>query len=132
MDRLVYGDTMSAVTPTPSRRLENVATLASSLLIAFPLLVSSLVTAATFSSNPADVDITNDLAYLREILGFGFGSLGLLVVVIVVLFVLVYRKARTLDALKLPLLILGVQIVVGVAVLLFTAISNAATDAYAG
>ena len=123
---------MSAVTPAPSRRLENVATLASSLLIAFPLLVSSLVTAATFSSNPADVDITNDLAYLREILGFGFGSLGLLVVVIVVLFVLVYRKARTLDALKLPLLVLGVQIIVGVAVLLFTAISNAATDAYAG
>ena len=123
---------MSAETPAPSRRLENLAVLASSLLIAFPLFVSSLVTAATFSSNSAKVDITNDLAYLREILGFGFGSLGLLLVIIVVLFVLVYRRARTLDALKLPLLVLGVQVVVGVAVLLLTAISNAATDAYAG
>ena len=123
---------MSAETPAPSRRLENLAVLASSLLIAFPLFVSSLVTAATFSSNSAKVDITNDLAYLREILGFSFGSLGLLLVIIVVLFVLVYRRARTLDALKLPLLVLGVQVVLGVAVLLLTAISNAATDAYAG
>ena len=123
---------MSAVTPAPSRRLENLATLASSLLIPLPLLVSALVTAATFTSNPADVDITNDLAYLREILGFGFGSLGVLLVVIVVLFVLTYRRARTLDALRLPLLVLGVQVVVGVAILLLTGISDAASDAYVG
>ena len=123
---------MSAVTPAPSRRLENLATLASSLLIPLPLLVSALVTAATFTSNPAGVDITNDLAYLREILGFGFGSLGVLLVVIVVLFVLAYRRARSLDALKLPLLVLGVQVVAGVAILLLTAISDAASDTYAG
>jgi len=121
---------MSAVTPAPSRRLENLATLASSLLIPLPLLVSALVTAATFTSNPAGVDITNDLAYLREILGFGFGSLGVLLGVIVVLFVLTYRRARTLDALKLPLLVLGVQVVVGVAILLLTGISDAASDSY--
>jgi len=123
---------MSAVTPAPSRRLENLATLASSLVIPLPLLVSALVTAATFSSNPAGVDITNDLAYLREILGFGFGSLGVLLVVIVVLFVLTYRRARSLDALKLPLLVLGVQVVAGVAILLLTGISDAASDSYAG
>ena len=123
---------MSDTASTPSRRWHNLATLASSLLIAFPLLVSSLVRAALFAGNPANVDITNDLAYLREILGFGFGSLGLLLVVIVVLFVLTYRRARTLDALKLPLLVLGVQVVVGVAILLLTAISNAASDAYVG
>ena len=123
---------MSAVTPAPSRRLENLATLASSLLIPLPLLVSALVTAATFTSNPAGVDITNDLAYLREILGFGFGSLGVLLVVIVVLFVLTYRRARTLAALKLPLLVLGVQVVVGVAILLLTGISDAASDSYGG
>ena len=123
---------MSAVTPAPSRRLENLATLASSLVIPLPLLVSALVTAATFSSNPAGVDITNDLAYLREILGFGFGSLGVLLVVIVVLFVLAYRRARSLDALKLPLLVLGVQVVAGVAILLLTGIPDAASDSYAG
>jgi hypothetical protein len=123
---------MSDTAVAPSRRLHNLATLSSSLLIAFPLLVSALVKAALFAGNPAGVDITNDLAYLRELLGYGFGALGLIVIVIVVLFVLVYRQSRTLDALKLPLLILVVQIVTGVAVLLFTAISNNAHDSYAG
>jgi hypothetical protein len=83
-----------------------------------------------FAGNPADVDITNGLAYLRELLGFGFGSLGLIVIVIVVLFILAYRQSRSLDALKLPLLILVVQVVAGIAVLLFTAISNNAHDSY--
>lgn len=121
---------MSTQTPAPSRRLHDLATLASSLLIAFPLLVSSIVKAVLFAGNPAKVDITNGLAYLRELLGFGFGSLGLIVIVIVVLFVLAYRQSRSLDSLKLPLLILVVQIVAGVAILLFTAISNNAHDSY--
>ncbi|CAN5116067.1 hypothetical protein BH11ACT5_BH11ACT5_01800 [soil metagenome] len=121
---------MSATNPAPRSRLHNLATLASSLLIAFPLLVSSVVKAALFAGNPAKVDITNGLAYLRELLGFGFGSLGLIVLVIVVLFVLAYRQSRSLDALKLPLLILVVQIVAGIAILLFTAISNNAHDNY--
>ena len=123
---------MSDTVSTPSRRLHNLATLASSLLIAFPLLVSSLVKAALFAGNPANVDITNDLAYLRELLGYGFGSLGLIVLVIVILFVLAYRQSRSLDTLKLPLLILVVQVVAGIAVLLLTAISNNAVDTYVG
>jgi hypothetical protein len=45
-----------------------------------------------------------------------------LLVVIVVVFVIIYRRAGTLDALKLPMLILGTQIVVGVVMLLLTAI----------
>ena len=120
--------------PATARRstLHSLAVLLSSLLIAFPVLVSSLVTAATFAPNPANVDLSNDLAYLREILGFGFGSLGVLLVAMVVVYVLVYRRERTLDALKLPLLILAVQIVAGVAILLFRAISDNARDAYVG
>jgi len=110
--------------------LHDLATLVSSLLIAFPLVVSSLVRAALFAGNPANVDITNGLAYLRELLGFGFGSLGFIVVVIVVVFVLAYRQTRSLDTLKLPLLILVVQVVAGIATLLFTAISNNAHDSY--
>jgi hypothetical protein len=121
--------------PTPTTRrstLHSLAVVLSSLLIAFPVFVSSLVKAATYAPNPANVDITNDLAYLREILGFGFGSLGLLLVAIVVVYVLVYRRERTLDGLKLPLLILAVQIVAGVATLLFNAISDNARDTYVG
>lgn len=123
---------MSAPISPPRRRLYDLALLASSLLIAFPLLVSSLVKAVLFAGNPAKVDLTNGLAYLRELLGFGFGSLGLIVVVILVLFVLAYRQSRSLDSLKLPFLILAVQIVSGVAILLLTAISNGAHDSYLG
>lgn len=121
---------MSETAPAPRPRLHSVATLVSSLLIAFPLLVSSLVKAVLFAGNPAKVDITNGLAYLRELLGFGFGSLGLIVVVIVVVFVLAYRQTRSLDSLKLPVLILVVQVVAGIAILLLTAISNNAHDTY--
>ena len=116
----------------PARRssLDTLAILLSSLLIAFPLFVSSLVKAVLFAGNPAKVDITNGLAYLRELLGSGFGSLGVIVIAIVVVYVLIYRRSKTLDALRLPLLILVVQIVAGVAILLFTAISNNAHDNY--
>ena len=118
----------------PARRssLDTLAILLSSLLIAFPLFVSSLVKAVLFAGNPAKVDITNGLAYLRELLGSGFGSLGVIVIAIVVVYVLIYRRSKTLDALRLPLLILVVQIVAGVAILLFTAISNNAHDTYVG
>ena len=120
---------------TPSARrapLDTLAILLSSLLIAFPALVSAITKGVLFAGNPAKVDITNGLAYLRELLGFGFGSLGLVIIAIVVVYVLVYRRARTLDALKLPFLILVVQIVAGVAILGFTALSNNAHDSYVG
>lgn len=108
----------------PTGPLHTWAVLLSSLLIAFPMFVGRLVEAALDTSNPAGVDVSQDLAYLREILGFGFGSLGVLLLAIIVVFVMIYRRARTLDALKLPLLILGAQIVVGVVMLLLQAIIN--------
>ena len=107
--------------------MHDLATVASSLLIAFPLLVSSLVKGVLFSTNPASVDITNGLAYLRELLGFGFGSLAVIVVVIVVLLFLARRAGASL---KLPLVVLAVQVVVGVTILLFTGLSNNAFDSY--
>jgi len=120
---------MSDNARTPNRRLHDLATVASSLLIAFPLLVSALVKAALFAGNPAGVDITNGLAYLRELLGFGFGSLGVIVVIIAVLLVLAKRAGNSL---RLPLIVLAVQVVTGIAVLLLTAISNNAHDTYVG
>jgi hypothetical protein len=50
--------------------------------------------------------------------------LGALMVAIVAIYLIVYRRHRTLDALKLPLLILALQIVLGVLILLFNAIVN--------
>lgn len=116
---------MTDVAPAPRpTRLYNVSILLSSLVIGFPILVGRLVEAVLDTLNPADVDTTQDLAYLREILGFSFGSVGVLLVVIVVVLAILYRRAKTLDAIALPLLILAVQIVVGVVVLLLTGLTN--------
>jgi len=123
---------MSETTPPADRRLHDVTTLVSSMLIAFPMLISGFVKAMLFAGNPADVDITNDLAYLREILGFGFGSLGVIVVAIAVLLVIGYRRARSVAALRLPLVVLALQIVVGVVILLFTGLSNGSVNSYTG
>ena len=102
------------------------AIVLSSLVIPLPIFVGQLVKAILFSSNPATTDLDSGFAYLREILGWGFGSLGVLLVVIVVIFVLIYRREGTLDVLKLPLIILALQIVLGVLVLLFNAIIDGA------
>ena len=102
------------------------AIVLSSLVIPLPIFVGRLVEAILDTSNPANVDVTAGLAYLREILGFSFASLGVLLIAIVVIYVLIYRRERTLDVLKLPLLILAIQIVLGVLILLFNAIINGA------
>ena len=70
------------------------------------------------------MDVTQPLAYLREILGWGFGSLGVLLVVIVVILVILYRRAKTLDAIALPLLLTAIQVVVGVVTLLLSGLTN--------
>ncbi|MGV8885768.1 MAG: hypothetical protein ACOH1T_09320 [Microbacteriaceae bacterium] len=112
-------------------RLQAWAVLLSSLVIPLPLLVSSVTEAILDSSNPANVDVSQGLAYLTELLTFGFGSLGILLVAIVAVYVLIYRRERTLDALALPMLILGVQIVVGVVILVCNGITGNAENAYA-
>ncbi len=121
---------MTVPTQPRPHRFHSAAVVACSLLIALPVFMSSLVRAIAFNGNPDKVNIDNGLAYLSQILTAGFGSLGVIILVIVVLFVLVYRSARTLDALKLPMLILGIQIVVGVSVLLLDAVGNNAKDGY--
>lgn len=127
-----YGGALRAKAPRPRTvsaqpLLYTLAIVLSSLVIPLPIFVGRLVEAILDSVNPAGLDdVTAGLAYLREILGWGFGSLGVLLVVIVVIFVLIYRRERTLDVLKLPLMILALQIVLGVLILLFNAIINGA------
>jgi hypothetical protein len=100
------------------------ASLPGSVVVGFPILVGRLVEAELDAINPAGVDTTQDFAYLREILGFSFGAVGVLLVAIVVVLAILYRRAKTLDAIALPLLILAVQVVVGVVVLLLTGLIN--------
>jgi hypothetical protein len=115
---------MSTDVPVANKKfsLDTWAVLLSSILIPFPLLVGNVVEAILDTANPAGVDVAQPLAYLSQILGISFGSLGVLLVVIVVVFIVIYRRAGTLDALKLPLLVLATQIVIGGVILLLTAI----------
>ena len=106
--------------------LYTLAIVLSSLVIPLPIFVGKLVEVILKTANPANVDVTSGLAYLREILGWSFGVLGVLLVVIVIVFVLIYRREHTLDVLKLPLMILALQVVIGVLILLFTAVINGA------
>lgn len=116
---------MSDTTPATKRpKLYTLTVVLSSLVIGLPIFVGRVVEGILDTFNPAGVDVAQPLAYLREILGWGFGSLGVLAVVLVVLLVLLYRRARTLDAIALPLVIIAVQVVVGVATLLLSGLAN--------
>jgi hypothetical protein len=103
---------------------DTAAILLSSLVIPLPIFVGRLVEVILDTANPNNIDVASPLAYLGQILGISFGVLGALMVVIVIVYLIVYRRHRTLDALKLPLLILALQIVLGVLILLFNAIVN--------
>ena len=104
-------DTVSEHRPSG---LRNLAIVLASLIFAMPVAVGRLVEAILDTSNPANVDVTQPLAYLREILTFGFGSLGILFIVLIVVLVLLYRRTRSAGALGLPLLIAALQIVIGI------------------
>lgn len=113
----------AAVTPRKSS-LYAAAIVLSSLVIALPIFVGRVVEAILDTVNPADIDTSADLAYLREILVSSFVVVGLLIVVIIVVLAILYRRAKTLDAIKLPLLILTLQIGIGVVTLLLTGLTN--------
>lgn len=121
---------MSTMTPTPTTSLHTAATVFASLLIPLPLLVGKLIEAGLDAANPADVDVSQDLAYLRELLGFSFGFLGLLLLVIAALIVSLYRRDRRFGAIALPVAILAVQVVVGVLLLVMTGVVDSIEDAY--
>lgn len=122
---------MSApVTVRAHDRLHTWAVVLSSLVIPLPLIVGALVEAILDSTNPEKVDVTQDLAYLRELLGSSFGSLGILLVSIVALLVTLYLRERTLNALALPLVILAVQVVVGIALLILTGVVDGIENSY--
>lgn len=116
---------MTDVTATPrTTRLHTLAVVLCSLLIAVPLFVGRLVEGILDTLNPAGVETDQPLAYLREILGFGFGALGVLVVAIITVLVVAYRRGGGFAAIRLPLIVLAVQVAVAVATLLFSALAG--------
>jgi O-antigen/teichoic acid export membrane protein len=121
---------MTDTTPTQSTRLHTATVVLSSLIIALPMLFGKLVEAAIDAANPAKVDVSQDLAYLREVLGFGFGFLGLLLLVVAAFIVTLYRRNRRFSAIALPVIVLVVQLAVGLLLLLMTGVVNGIEDAY--
>ena len=100
--------------------LFTISVVLSSLVVAIPVTVSRIVEGILDSSNPDGIKDTGaGLAYLGPILGWSFGALGVLLLAIIVVYVLIYRRERTLDALRLPLMIVALQIVLGVIAIIF-------------
>lgn len=105
--------------------LFTLAVVLSSVVFALPVTVARVVEGILDSSNPDGIKDTGaGLAYLGPILGWGFGSLAVLLLVVIVIYVLIYRRERTLDALKLPLLLVAIQIVLGVIAIIGGAFAN--------
>lgn len=118
----------TTATAKPSR-LSLWAVLLSSMIIPFPMLVSTGLEAILDGLNPAKVDVSQPLAYLRELLGYGFGLLALLLLAVAVVCVLLYRSEGR-AALALPVAIIIAQVVVGVSILLLTGAVDGIEDAY--
>ena len=110
-------------------RLSLWAVLLSSMIIPFPMLVSTGLEAILDGLNPAKVDVSQPLAYLRELLGYGFGLLAFLLLAVAVVCVLLYRSEGR-AALALPVAIIIAQVVVGVSILLLTGAVDGTEDAY--
>lgn len=105
--------------------LFTIAVVLSSVVFALPVTVSRIVEGVLDGVNPDGIKDTGaGLAYLGPILGWGFGSLGVLLLIVIVVYVIIYRRERTLDALKLPLLLIAIQIVLGVIAIIFNAFAN--------
>jgi hypothetical protein len=105
--------------------LFTIAVVLSSIVFALPVTVSRIAEGILDSTNPDGIKDTGaGLAYLGPILGWGFGSLAVLLLIVIIVFALIYRRERTLDALKLPLLLVAIQILLGVISIIFNAFAN--------
>ncbi len=100
--------------------LFTISVVLSSVVFAVPVTVSRIVEGVLDSSNPDGIKETwKGTAYLGPILGWSFGVLGILLLAVIVVYAMIYRRERTLDALKLPLLLVAIQIVLGVVAIIF-------------
>ena len=106
--------------------LFTIAVVLSSVVFALPVTVAKITEGILDSTNPDGIkDTGSGLSehYIGPILGWGFGSLAVLLLIVIVVFALIYRRERTLDALKLPLMIVAIQILLGVFSIIFNAVA---------
>jgi ABC-type uncharacterized transport system YnjBCD permease subunit len=107
--------------------LFTIAVVLSSIVFAMPVTVGKITEGILASTNPDGVkDTGGGLTdhYIGPILGWGFGSLAVLLLLVIIVFAMIYRRERTLDALKLPLVIVAIQILLGVFAIIFNAVAS--------
>lgn len=103
-------------------RLSTLAIVLASLFVAVPITASRIAEGILDQTNPDGLkDLSNGLAYLGPILGWSYGALGVLLIALVTVMVSIFRRTRTFGSLKLPLLIVALQIILGAVALSFGA-----------
>lgn len=113
---VVQAEQQQTAAAPPTETLTRWAVLLSSGVVPLPILVGAALEAVFDGINPAGVDVRQPLAYLRELLGYGFGFLALLLLAIVVVCTLLYKHSGP-RALVLPVSVLVFQVVVGIGIL---------------
>ena len=106
----------------PSRPATLALILASTAFLG-PVALATLAEIVMKSSNPDDVDITQPLAYLRPLLIFGFSLFGAWVIATIIV-ILRQRTTLGVDATRPAIVVLGSQLVLGVAILVLTNIRD--------
>ncbi len=99
------------------------ATAAASSVFLLPVVVGKLLEFILKNINPDQVDITASLAYLRPLLITSFTTLGVLLGITVMLILMLQRKQGG-GAARLPWVILGVQLVLGLIYLVLQLLIN--------
>ena len=121
---------MSVAIPPRRNYVHAWAIILASLLLPLPMLAGKALEAVLDTVNPAKVDVSQDLAYLRELLTFSLAFIVLQIVVIVVLIVIEYRRQRTYWSVAIPVSVVIAQVVAGLGLLVANGVVDGVEKAY--
>ncbi len=110
--------------------LRTIATSIIALTLPLTMLAGVIATAFYKTNNPADVDITGSLAYLRETMTVSIIVFALCVAIVVGLIVKMYRRDQNFVNAKLPMVLLGILIVLVIGIALLNGYTNKVQDQY--
>jgi hypothetical protein len=101
---------MDAETPPDTSKLQLAAALIASSVIGAPLVIATAVQTILFTINPRGIDVSHPAAYELEIgLAFALAAAGAVIAVAIVLSRL-QQRAETRAVLRVPFMILALQI----------------------
>lgn len=110
--------------------LRTIATALTALTLPIVMIVTTIAGAYYKTTNPADVDITQGLAYLRETMTIGVAVFVVCIVVIIGLIVAMYRRDHNFAQAKLPMALLATMVIIMGVVILTSNYTNEVQDQY--